>query len=158
MKTTSQLAILLIIGMPITEAQAKGNEPDSFCKELEIFLSSVQPDETHELIMRTFWGAKIVGDDMIIGSKSCDHNDYEPGKALCTYLMRNSSTEFAGYNAKRILNCLSPEPGIGENLEIHSGSFSTTFGSPDRGALVDLEIAPGSEPGEMVLHLKVDGY
>ena len=66
--------------------------------------------------------------------------------------------EFAGYNAKRILNCLSSGPGMGADLNIHSGSFSTTFGSPDRGALIDLDVSPDKEPGEMVLRLQVDGY
>jgi hypothetical protein len=39
-------------------------------------------------------------------AKSCEHDDYEPGKALCAYLLENTSTEFAGINARRALRCL----------------------------------------------------
>ena len=157
MKIISKLAVLLLLATPSLESHARG-EADQLCPELESFSASVKPDETRVLTLRTYWGAKEEGDRIVIGSKSCEHNDYEPGKKLCTYLMEHSSTEFAGYNAKRILNCLSSGPGMGADLNIHSGSFSSTFGSPDRGALIDLDVSPDKEPGEMVLRLQVDGY
>jgi hypothetical protein len=39
-------------------------------------------------------------------AKACEHNGYEPGKALCAYLLENTSTEFAGINARRALRCM----------------------------------------------------
>jgi len=158
MKFTYLLAALLLLALPFSASSARGKQKDQFCPELATFLASVKPEETQTITLRTYWGARQEGDKLVLGSKSCEHNDYEPGKKFCAYLMKNSSTEFAGYNAKRILNCLSPKPGIAENLQIQSGSFSTSFGSPNRGALVDLQVVPDKEPGEMVLRLQVDGY
>ena len=156
MKIIPTLAILLLFAAPVLGSHARGKDP--LCAEVNAFLASVKPDETRTLTLRTFWGAREEGDQIVIGSKSCEHNDYGPGEKLCTYLIQNSSTEFAGYNAKRILNCLTPKPGIAADLEIHSGSFSTTYGSPNRGALVDLQLSPDKSAGEMVLHLQADGY
>jgi hypothetical protein len=158
MKITHTLILFVLLGSPTLESQARGKQKDLLCAEVKAFLASVKPDETRTLTLRTFWGAKEEGDQIVVGSKSCEHNDYEPGKKLCAYMIQNSSTEFAGYNAKRILDCLTPKPGIAPELEIHSGSFSTTYGSPNRGALVDLRLAPEKEPGEMTLHLQADGY
>lgn len=159
MKIISTVVVIVLLSVsPAFDARAQGNPKDMLCAEVDAFLRSVKPDETRILIMRTFWGAREEGDRIVIGSKSCEHNDYEPGKKLCAYLLQNSSTEFAGHNAKRILNCVMPEPGIPAELEIQDGSFSTTFGSPDRGALLDLELAPDKGRGEMVLRLKADGY
>lgn len=156
MKTIPALTVLLLLGMPALASHAKQKDP--LCAEVKAFLASVKPDETRTISLRTFWGAREEGDQIVIGSKSCEHNDYEPGEKLCAYLIQNSSTEFAGYNAKRILNCFIPGPGITADLEIHSGSFSTTYGSPNRGALVDFQLAPDKGAGDMVLHLQADGY
>jgi hypothetical protein len=157
MKIISNLTLILLLATPSLACYAR-DEAGELCSEIESFLASVKPDETRVLTLRTYWGARQEGDQIVMGSKTCEHNDYEPGKKLCTYLMEHSSTEFAGYNAKRILNCLAPKPGIGPDLNIHSGSFSATFGSPDRGALVDLDVSPDKKPGEMVLRLQADGY
>lgn len=157
MKIFSNLTLSLLLASPSIVAYAH-EEADEFCSELESFLISVNPEETRGLTLRTFWGARVEGNNIVMGSKTCEHDDYEPGKKLCSYLMEHSSTEFAGYNAKRILNCLASAPGIGQDVDIHSGSFSTTFGSPDRGALVDLDFLPDKEAGEMVLRLQADGY
>jgi hypothetical protein len=158
MKITCLLAALLLLASPVVASLARDREKDQLCPELATFLASVKPEETRTIKLHTYWGARQEGDKLVLGSKSCEHNDYEPGKRLCTYLMEHSSTEFAGYNAKRILNCLSPKPQIAENLQIQSGSFSTSYGSPNRGALVDLEVMRDREPGEMVLRLQADGY
>lgn len=158
MKLTLQLAAFLALATPTLDCHAGDEEKDDLCPELKAFLASVEPDETRTVVLRTYWGAREVGDTIVLGSKSCEHNDYEPGKKLCAYLMEHSSTEFAGHNAKRILNCLTPGPGISRDVDIHRGSFSVPFGSPDRGALVDLDVSPDKEPGGMVLRLQADGY
>lgn len=156
MKIISNLTLVLFLAIPSMASYAR--EADELCYALENFLTSLKPDETRVLTLRTFWGAREDSDHIVMGSKTCEHNDYEPGKRLCTYLMEHSSTEFAGHNAKRILNCLASTPGIGQDLNIHSGSFSTTFGSQDHGVLIDLDVLPDKEPGEMVLRLQADSY
>jgi hypothetical protein len=152
------MAVLLLLSTPALAIHARAKQKDVLCAEMKLFLASVKPEETRALTLRTFWGARREGDQIIVGSKSCEHGEYEPGRRLCAYLLQNSSTEFAGHNAKRILNCLMPKPGIAADLEIHSGSFSTSFGSADRGAWVDLRLTQDKERGEMVLHLEADGY
>ncbi len=147
--------------LAITSADAFAAAPkrkDALCGELVEFLASVRPDEQRTITLHTWWGAKYEGDMLIMGSKWCEHNDYEPGKKLCTYLMKNSSTEFAGSNAKRVLACLAPRSGLPDDLTINSGSFSTSYGSPDSGALVDVEVCPDKESGGMKLRLTADGY
>lgn len=81
-----------------------------------------------------------------------------PAQSYVPSLVEHSSTEFAGLNAKRILNCLASAPGIGQDLDIHSETFSATFSSQDRGALVSLDVLTDKEPGKVVLRLQADGY
>ena len=51
-------------------------------------------------------------DEQLFYAKSCEH-DSEPGKALCAYLLENSSTEFAAINYGRALRCLGQSaPGL----------------------------------------------
>jgi hypothetical protein len=156
MKIQTLLPALALLATPAVATCAPKADP--LCKELSAFLRSVKPDETRSGTMRTYWGAREVGDQLVIGSKSCEHSDYEPGKRFCAYLMEHSSTEFAGYNAKRILNCLAPFPSSKTRLDINSGSFSTQFGSSNPGALVDLDLVRDNKQEEMVLVLKADGY
>lgn len=158
MKTAAVLTVSLLLGACIGDTYGRERRDDLLCSEVRAFLVSVKPEETHKITLRTFWGAREDGDSIVLGSKTCEHHDYGPGEKLCAYLLQDSSTEFAGYNAKRILNCLTPRPGIAAALDIHSGSFSITFGSPNRGALVDLELASDEGHGEMTLLLKADGY
>ncbi|WP_313455807.1 hypothetical protein [Stenotrophomonas sp.] len=157
MKVISNLILALVLITPGVTAYAH-EKTGEYCSELKGFMTSVKPDETREITLRTFWGAREEGGQLVMGSKTCEHNDYDPGKKLCAYLIEHSSTEFAGANAKRILNCLASKPAIGKHLDIHSGSFATTFGSQDRGVLVNLDLLPDKEPGEMVLRLQVLGY
>ncbi len=156
MKFQALLAALALLAIPAVAGSAPKTDP--LCMELSAFLGSVKPDETRVVTLRTYWGAREVGDQLVLGSKRCEHNNYEPAKRFCGYLMEHTSTEFAGYNAKRILSCLAPFPSSKARLDINSGSFSTQFGSNDRGALVDLDLVRDKEQEEMVLILKADGY
>ena len=153
---TPVLVTLLLLSAPVCAVCAPKADP--LCKELRAFLASVKPNENRSITLRTFWGVRKEGEQMVFGSKRCEHNGYEPGKNLCEYLMAHSSTEFAGYNAKRMLSCLAPFPPSQNRLDINSGSFSTQFGSDDRGALVDLDLFADKEREEMVLVFKADGY
>ena len=158
MKVASVLMAIVLAAMSANVFAASSKRKDAVCGELAEFLASVRPDERRTVTLHTFWGAREEGDRIVIGSKSCEHNDYAPGRKLCAYLMENSSTEFSGYNTKRVLACLAPRPGLPNDLRINSGSFSTSFGSRKRGALVDIDLYPDKEPGGMALRLTADGY
>ena len=158
MKLATALMALLLAATSAHVSAASPKRKDALCGELAEFLASVRPDEQRIITLHTWWGAKEVGDRIAIASKHCEHNDYEPGEKLCAYLMENTSTEFAGYNTKRVLACLAPRPGLPDDLRINSGSFSTRYGSPNRGALVDIDLYPDEEPGGMTLRLTAEGY
>ncbi|WP_282295273.1 hypothetical protein [Stenotrophomonas sp. PS02289] len=157
MKLISNLTLALLLVTAGMTASAR-EKTDEYCSNIASFMTSVKPDETREVTLRTFWGMRTEGNQVVMGSKTCEHNDYEPGKKLCAYLIEHSFTEFPGENAKRILNCLSPARPIAKDLRINSGSFTTSFGSEDRGAVVNLDVLPDKEPGEMVLRLEALGY
>jgi hypothetical protein len=154
MKIATVLAALLVLG----PAQAASQPKDALCKELTAFLSSVNPDEKHSITLYTFWGARKDGDKIVIASSRCEHGSYEPGTKLCAYLAANTSREFPGHTVSRTLNCLVPDLGLPKELEIHSGSFSSSFGSPDRGALIDIELSPKQDSDEMAFTITADGY
>lgn len=154
MKSLFAIALLLLA----TDAHARTKPDKALCAEVRTFLSSVQPDDTRAITFRTYWGARKDGERTVIGSQSCEHHGYGPGERLCGHLMENSSLEVPGYNARRILNCLMPKPGIDAGLDIRSGAFLTTSGSPDRGALVELELSPDEATGITTMVLRADGY
>ena len=158
MKITTALVALLLMIISAHAFAAGSKRKDSLCDNLQAFLASVRPDEKRAITLYTFWGAREESDKIVMGSKHCEHSDYEPGKKLCDYLMDNSSTEFPGYNVKRVLSCFAPRPGLPKDLDINSGSFSTRYGSPNRGALVDIDLYPDKESDDMAFRLVADGY
>jgi hypothetical protein len=42
----------------------------------------------------------------IFSAKDCMHDAFEPGRELCSYLLENTSTEFAAINYRRALRCI----------------------------------------------------
>ena len=70
MKIFSNLTLALLLASPSIVAYAH-EEADEFCSELESFLTSVKPEETRGLTLRTFWGARVEGDNIVMGSKTC---------------------------------------------------------------------------------------
>ena len=129
------------------------------CKALRAFVVSVQPHETRVITLHTSWGTNFKDDDaVVLGAKRCDHSGYAPGKELCNSLMKYSSTEFAGYNVKQAINCLSKQAHLPPGLQIDRGSFSFSHGSEDRGALIEITLTKDKKLGGMALHLQADGY
>lgn len=157
MKLISNLTLALLLATAGMTASAR-EKTDKYCSNIASFMKSVKPDETRGVTLRTFWGMRTEEGQVVMGSRTCEHNGYEPGKKLCAYLIEHSSAEFAGENAKRILNCLSPAQPVRKDLRINSGSFTTSFGSEERGVVVNLDVLPDKEPGEMVLRLEALGY
>ena len=94
--TSKALLALVLACAPLLAADADRERDDHLCAELSSFLASVKPEETRSFTLYTFWGARVEGDQIVMGEKRCDHANYEAGKKLCEYLVENSSTEFAG--------------------------------------------------------------
>jgi hypothetical protein len=129
---------------------------------LREFVASVKPDETRSFAFRTSWGDTFKDEakgpvPFVLYSKRCEHHEYAPAKAVCAYLMEHGSVEFADGNFKQAVNCLSKESRL-EGVWFESAVLSLNYGTEDRGANVDIELAEDPEVGGMVLRVTANGY
>ena len=132
---------------------------EPLCVPLLEFVTSVKRDELRELTFRTSWGRDFKDslEEDVMYAKRCIHDGYEPAMKVCKYLMEHASVEFAGYNVIAALTCLSPETQF-SGVQLHHGSFSLSFGTDDRGSLIDIELYEDAQVGGMAFHISVDGY
>src|SRR5690349_4961845 len=122
---------------------------DPLCPEIARFANSVDDDDVHSVELRTFWGARPEGDEIVMGEKGCARNKLAPEIRLCDYLLNDTSTEFATINFRRALHCLNesesylgpPEAHV-EYLKGLITSYSVAGVRPDR--LVAIEFSTGS--------------
>ena len=135
---------------------ARGAE--SLCTSLREFVSSVKPGETREFTFHTSWGQGFDASPDTTAAKGCSHGDYLPAQKVCDYLMEHGSIEFAGNNVKEALGCLSPETRLPPTLRLGRASFSLSFGTQDRGSLVELEFYEDPEIGGMAFKVSANGY
>lgn len=150
------LAIALIA--QVFPARASDVKTDALCEPLLAFVTAVQPDETRRLKFHTSWGRNFKDEaTQAVWAKRCDHDGYVPAKAVCAYLLEHSSAEFAGYNLKRAMMCLSPEMNFGA-LSFKHAAISTHYGTEDRGSFVDFELMQNSGDGGTTLIISVNGY
>jgi hypothetical protein len=103
------------------------------------FAQSVLPHGSRTLELRTSWGSGFNRDPQYLYEKTCDHGDYQPGKAFCAYLMENTSTEFQNVNFERAASCLS-----GKAKNLHIGPAPMRGGPP--AVLVEVRLHDGEEP------------
>lgn len=138
---------------------AYAEQSTEFCDVLRSFVGSVNPDETKEFVFRTSWGSNFNDTpEIVLFAKRCEHGDYPAAKNVCSYLMEHASAEFAAIAVKNAISCLSPGSNFGNQLTINSGSFSISYGTPDRGSLVDITFSEDSTVGGMAFKLVADGY
>jgi hypothetical protein len=114
MRTLHLLAAAsVLISCPIAQA-----DPDALCDELTRFANaSSAGSRTVELT--TDWSIRPDPDDptqLLWGTKSCKHDNLQASRDLCTYLLENTSTEFAEVNYRRVLRCLGAH--IPESLAV----------------------------------------
>jgi hypothetical protein len=122
-------------------------------------VASVQPDETREFTFRTSWGSNFKDDpEPAIAAKRCEHGGYNPAKNVCTYLMEYGSTEFTGADVKDAVSCLSRKTKFDRRLSLYLASFHFSYGSDDRGALIDITFKEDPIVGGMAFRLVADGY
>lgn len=157
MKVSLTLMISLMASCIHPDAYAR--QSTEFCDVLRAFVDSVKPDETKELVFRTSWGANFKDtQEAVLSAKRCEHGDYPAAKNVCSYLMEHASAEFAPIVVKNAISCLSPGSNFENQFTINSGSFSITYGTPERGSLVDITFSEDSTVGGMALKLVADGY
>jgi hypothetical protein len=88
-------------------------ERDELCAEMAAFANAASEGGKHTVRLTTDWGGRFTEPDhpgeQILSAQSCEHDDYAPGRALCAYLLANTSSEFQGINARRALHCIGIE-------------------------------------------------
>lgn len=84
---------------------------DPMCAEMIRFANAVDRGGAREVVLTTDWGGIHANEDDLMFEKTCRHEGFRPGKRLCAYLMKNTSTEFAADNINRALDCIAA-PGI----------------------------------------------
>ncbi len=132
---------------------------DPLCAPLRAFVQSVQPDESRVLEFRTSWGSSFKDStEPALFAKRCNHFGYSPAETMCEYLVKHGATEFSDNNLKRSVMCLSPKTKLDSGLSIADATFSLSYGSDDRGALVSLKLVEDPKIGGVVLRISVDGY
>lgn len=157
MKAFSSLSFLMLALLGTTSAHASP-DPD-FCKVLRAFVDSVQPDQTHEFTFHTSWGSNFNdADELALAAKRCVHNSYAPAENVCAYLMEHGSTEFTGADVKDAISCLSRKTKFDPRLNLNEALFSFSYGSEDRGALIDVSFKADPAVGGMAFRLVADGY
>ena len=72
--------------------------------------------------------------------------------------MEHGAIEFSGTNFKNTLECLSPKTAIDALVQFEEASVSMTYGSDERGAIVDLSLKSNAEIDGMVLKIEAQGY
>ena len=152
---------VLSIALALTclPAQAAQTKTDPLCAPLRAFVESVEPDEGRALEFHTSWGGNFKDSpEPAISAKRCNHFGYGEAEAVCAYLMEHGAVEFAGNNLKRAVMCLSPKTRLDSGLSVSGAAISLTYGSPDRGANVRLDLSEDSQIGGMVLKISADGF
>lgn len=158
MKSPVGLLTLIVVAAVFLPA-AHASPPSELCKVLRSFVESVQPDELREFTFRTSWGENFKDTPKpALAAKRCEHGDYGPAKKVCEYLIANGSTEFAGSNVKNAVSCLSRKTRFAPLMELQNGAFSFSYGSDDRGALIDITLSEDKGIGGMAFQLTADGY
>ncbi|HKU91120.1 MAG TPA: hypothetical protein VJP84_15105 [Steroidobacteraceae bacterium] len=156
MTTSANSWILGFIASAVSLSAAAG---DRLCDPLQAFLGSVAAGETRELKFHVIVGGNFKGREApAYGARRCDYGDYEPGKALCTYLMAYGSVESPGYNAKQVIGCLSPKTRFAPGTWLYAISFATKVGTEARGNRVDVVLAEDKDLGGVSLSIKSTGY
>ena len=153
------LAIVLAVAALGHLQEAACAPKDPLCAPLRAFAASVQPKERQEFAFHTMWGGPFKDDPsaQVLYEARCIHNSFEPGKAVCSYLMKHGQIEFSDIDAKRALECLSPATSLGR-LRLDSGVFALSYGTDRRGSHVKILYGEDSEMGGMVLRIIAEGY
>jgi len=140
-------------------AQNAYSKEEKLCSAMDTFVESVGPDKSKSIEFHTAWGHNFKGvAEEAIFAKRCIHQDDESAKNVCKYLMEHGAIEFSGTNFKNTLECLSPKTTIDALVQFEDASVSMTYGTDERGAIVDLSLKSNAEIDGMVLKIEVQGY
>jgi len=153
---TRLLALVVAAGTCLPAAHAA--PPPELCKALRAFVESVKSGEKREFTLHTSWGRNFKdAPEPALAAKRCEHGGYEPARKVCDQLM-NGSTEFADFNVKSAISCLSRKTRFDPLMQLSYGAFSFDYGSGNRGVLIDITLQRDAKLGGMAFQLVADGY
>jgi len=153
------LSALMLLQALLIAPMACAEPSSEFCQLLQSFVTAVKPDKTKEFVFRTSWGSNFKdAQEQILLAKRCEPNDDPAAKKVCAYLMENASAEFTSTAVKETISCLSPNSHFDTQLTIKSGSFSVSYGTQERGSIVDITFREDSKVGGIAFKLAVSGY
>lgn len=105
MRTSFRIETLALLTLPVLASCSTGGMKgqDQICNEIASFAAATEPGQHRSVVLRGGWGGDTPD---VLMTHDCQHAGYGPGKALCAYLLPNTSWEFGNYNAKRVARCL----------------------------------------------------
>lgn len=117
-------------------ASLRGN-PDAMCSEIAGFANANPVGQPKHVELITDWGSRFSENKDSLFTKNCQHDGYAPAIAFCSYLMSNTSTEFATINLGRVSACLWPGTKGGpsdtdiDHLSLRAWSYSAKGVDPE---------------------------
>ena len=152
-------AMLMVVSTTLMQSESAIARTDALCAPLLSFVKSIHKDEKRELAFHTSWGGNFNdSQEKVLWATRCSHNNYEPAKVLCNYLTDNTSVEFPNHTLTRALICLYPKTRLDPRLSLDRAEISTSYGTENRGSLVEITLAEDPKLGGMVLRIVADGY
>jgi len=106
--------IFILVSCCVSHTVFSANK--TLCGELSNFANSIEPNSKQTVRFASNWSEM---------KKSCDHNSYEPGKKLCSWMLGNYSGEFMEDNVARVMTCL----GSPNYLKAKNSMLSNASGS-----------------------------
>jgi len=130
-------------------------ESDELCRQIARFANYSPTGAPRTVRLTTDWGG-VFSSTNVMAEKACLHGADKAGKALCAYLLNDTSTEFAAVNYRRALTCIGREsPGLSptdDELLPPSASSSVVDGRPVR-AHVTVRFTPGTRSNPPALSI-----
>jgi hypothetical protein len=157
---TTRIVALLALCLAVYACATFPPQADELCGELATY-ANTRPGGTPRVVrLMTDWGGFYLKSDNpaeeLMFAKSCYHGSDDASKALCAYLMANTSTEFASTNYRRALRCLGIHArGVSpsDDAELpHSARSHRVLGwRIDAELIVEFSNATDAEPPTMTI-------
>lgn len=155
MKIWPLLCLFIFMAVP---PPASARKADALCKPLRDFVASVKPHESHAFTFHTIWGGNFRNEpERALYAKRCNHNGYEPAKAICAFLVEHGATEFSELNVGRVITCLSRNTRFDEGLSLQRGAFRLNYCTKNRGSIVSIDFFEDEEMGGMRMRVLAEG-
>jgi len=143
----------------LSACAATPREVDGMCPAIAAF-ANASDASLRSVRLTTDWGGVYTRSDdpthFVMAAKGCAHDGFEPGKALCAYLLEETSTEFPAVNYRRALRCLGRRvSGLSptDDNKLPPSAMSRHVSDVRRGVTVKIELLNGTETTPRILEI-----